>query len=316
MNFLDIKIKLAYFIIDLLVPLIIGYLLRGKQQFSEEFFDKMISCNILLFYPILSILSFWVLTLTWELMWLPVFGGLLCFIPGLVAYLISKNKYDSPLDTGSYIMSAMLSNIGTIGGLCVFILYGETGFAYTQLVGLTQTAVLFLVCYPLAQYYYSRGQGAQERKLSIVTLLWNRNQLPVLGLIVGLMLYSLDVPRPGILGKLFNPLVHLAAWTALIPVGHVTDFSAIKKYYSSTFDLVPIKFIITPLISYIIAKIVFNDPIMINTIVVLASMPTAINAVITVKIHNLNIHIATASFVVTTVLFLLVIYPILLLYLR
>jgi len=119
------------------------------------------------------------------------------------------------------------------------------------------------------------------------------------------------LPRPKILGELFNPLVHLAAWTALIPVGHVTDFSAIKKYYSSTLDLLPIKFIITPLISYIIAIIVFNDPIMVNTIMILASTPTAINAVITAKIHNLNIHIATAAFVVTTVLFLLVVYPIL-----
>ena len=303
--------KLAYFIIDLLLPLTIGYLLRGKQQFSENFFNKMISYNILLLYPLLSILSFWVLPLTWELMWLPVFGGLLCFIPGLVAYLISKNKYDSPLDTGSYILSAMLSNLGTLGGLCAFILYGETGFAYTQLVVLTQTAVIFLVCYPLAQYYYSREQNAKQVKISVGTLLWNRNQLPVVGLIIGLMLYCLDVPRPRILGELFNPLVHLAAWTALIPVGHVTDFSAIKKYYSSTLDLLPIKFIITPLISYIIAIIVFNDPIMVNTIMILASTPTAINAVITVKIHNLNIHIATAAFVVTTVLFLLVIYPIL-----
>ena len=303
--------KLAYFIIDLLLPLTIGYLLRGKQQFSENFFDKMISYNILLLYPLLSILSFWVLPLTWELMWLPVFGGLLCFIPGLVAYLISKNKYDSPLDTGSYILSAMLSNLGTLGGLCAFILYGETGFAYAQLVVLTQTAVLFLVCYPLAQYYYSKEQGAEKANISVARLLWNRNQLPVVGLIVGLMLYCLDVPRPRILGELFNPLVHLAAWTALIPVGHVTDFSAIKKYYSSTLDLLPIKFIITPLISYIVAIIVFNDPIMVNTIMILASTPTAINAVITAKIHNLNIHIATAAFVVTTVLFLLVVYPIL-----
>ena len=281
--------KLAYFIIDLLLPLTIGYLLRGKQQFSENFFDKMISYNILLLYPLLSILSFWVLPLTWELMWLPVFGGLLCFIPGLVAYLISKNKYDSPLDTGSYILSAMLSNLGTLGGLCAFILYGETGFAYAQLVVLTQTAVLFLVCYPLAQYYYSKEQGAEKANISVARLLWNRNQLPVVGLIVGLMLYCLDVPRPRILGELFNPLVHLAAWTALIPVGHVTDFSAIKKYYSSTLDLLPIKFIITPLISYIVAIIVFNDPIMVNTIMILASTPTAINAVITAKIHNLNI---------------------------
>lgn len=303
--------KLAYFMIDLLFPLVIGYVLRVKQQLSPGFFDKMISYNILLLYPVLSILSFWVLPLTWNLMWLPVFGGLLCFIPGLIAYLISKNKYDSSLDMGSYILAAMLSNVGTLGGLCAFILYGEAGFAYTQLVGLMQTVVLFLVCYPLAQYYYSQEQGDTQSKISLGTLLWNRNQLPVVGLIIGLMLYCFHVPRPEILGEVFNPLVHLAAWTALIPVGYVTEFSAIKKYYASTFDLVPLKFIITPLLSYVIARVVFTDPIMVNTIVILASTPTAINAVIAAKVHNLNVHIATASFVVTTVLFLLVVFPIL-----
>jgi len=302
--------KLAYFIIDLLFPLIIGYLLRVKQQFSEGFFDKMISYNILLLSPALSVLSFWVLPLTWKLMWLPIFGGLLCFIPGLIAYGMSKKKYDSPLDTGSYILSAMLSNVGTIGGLCAFIVYGEAGFAYTQLVGLMQTAVLFLVCYPLAQYYYASEQGDEHNKISLKTLLWNPNQLPVVGIIVGLMLYSFHVPRPEMLGDLFNPLVHLAAWTALIPVGYVTEFSALKKYYSSTFDLVPLKFIVVPLLSYVIAKNVFADPILVNTIMILASTPTAINAVITARIHNLNVHIATASFIVTTVLFLLVVFPI------
>ena len=194
--------------------------------------------------------------------------------------------------------------------MCIYSIWGNW-FCLYAIGYVNSDNRTFLVCYPLAQYYYSCDQGANQRKITIGTLLWNRNQLPVVGLIVGLLLYSLKIPRPEVLGEMFNPLVHLAAWTALIPVGHVTDFSAIKKYYSSTFDLVPIKFIVTPLVSYIIAKNVFNDPIMVNTIVILASTPTAINAVITAKIHNLNIHIATASFVVTTVLFLVVIFPIL-----
>lgn len=307
--------KLFYFVIDLLVPLTIGYMLQGNKYFSVGFFDKMISYNIFLFYPLLSILSFWVLPLTWNLIWFPIFGAILCFLPGVLAHLISKNKYESSLDTGSYMLSAMLSNLGTLGGLCAFILYGEAGFAYTQLVVLMQVAVIFLFCYPLSQYYYSKEQGDQKNRISIGRLLFNSNQLPVLGLIIGLLLYWFNVPRPGIFGQIVSPLVHIAAWTALIPVGHVTDFSAIKQYYRSTFDLVPIKFLMTPLISYLIAKVVFDDPMMVNTILILACMPTAINAVITAKIHNLNVHIATASFVATTVLFLLVVYPSLLFFL-
>ena len=111
---LDITMKLVYFIVDLLVPLTIGYVLQGNKYFSVSFFDKMISYNIFLVSPLLSILSFWVLPLTWNLIWLPVFGAILCFLPGLFAYFISKNKYKSPLDTGSYMLSAMLSNLGTL----------------------------------------------------------------------------------------------------------------------------------------------------------------------------------------------------------
>ncbi len=307
---MDIKVKLAYFFIDLLVPLLAGYLLRIKPIFGESFFASMANYNMLLLYPVLSVLSFWVLPLSWELMWLPLFGVILCLIPGLAAYWLSKNKYSSMIDTGSYVLSAMLSNIGTLGGLCVYILYGETGFAYTQLVVLLQVAVIFLVCYPLAQYYHRRAQAASLDKTSFSKLFFNRNQLPVIGLAIGFALYYLNIPRPVILGKLFDPLVHIAAWTALIPVGHSIDFSAIKKYYLSTVDLVPIKFIVTPLVSYLIARVIFDDPKIINTVLILASMPTAISAVIVVKIHDLNIHIANASFILTTALFLLVVYPI------
>lgn len=308
---MDLKVKLAYFFIDLLVPLGVGYWLRIKPIFGEGFFVSMANYNMLLLYPALSVLSFWVLPFSWELIWLPLFGIILCIIPGLAAYLISTNKYSSMLDTGSYILSAILSNIGTLGGLCVYILYGETGFAYTQLVVLLQVAVIFLICYPLAQYYYRRAQAASMEKVSFTKLFLNRNQVPVLALAIGFALYYFNIPRPVILGQLFDPLVHIAAWTALMPVGHSLDFSAIRKYYLSTFDLVPIKFLVTPLVVYIIARLVFDDPKIINTVLILASMPTAISAVIVVKIHHLNIHIANASFILTTALFLLVVYPLL-----
>lgn len=305
---MDLKIKLLYFAVDLLVPISLGYLFSRKGWFSEKFFNSMVNYNMLLLYPLLSILSFWVLPFSLELLWLPVFGVLLCLIPGVIAYFTVKNKFSNMNDTGSYIISAILSNLGTLGGLCVFILYGETGFAYTQLVVLLQVVVIFLICYPLASYYHHSGQNANT-PLPYSQLFLNRNQLPVVGFGIGFLLYYLNIPRPAILGDIFNPLVHISAWTALIPVGHSIKFSAIHKYYSSTLDLVPIKFIATPLLTYVIAQLVFTDPIVIHSVLILACMPTAISAVMVVKIHDLNIHIANASFILTTALFLVVMYP-------
>jgi predicted permease len=312
----DIKVKLAYIIIDLVLPLVLGYLCKYHNRSYEGFFQKMIDSNICIIYPVLSVLTFWVLSLYYELIWFPVFGILLSLIPGAIAYLRVKSKYTDELDKGTYIICAMLSNVGTLGGLCAFILYGETGFAYTQLVVLLQTVITFMFCFPLAHYYYQKSvQQCQERQ-SLAAMFLNRTQLPVVGMAIGLLLSFADIPRPELAGQLVDPLVHLGAWTALLPIGYSIDFCQMRTCYTGILDLIPIKFIVTPIISYLLAMLVFTDEIARNTILILACMPTAINAVVAAKIHNLNLNIAMAAFVLTTVVFLLVEFPLLFLWLH
>lgn len=304
--------KLLVFAIDLLVPLTVGYFCRYQQKLSGNFFNKMILNNILVIYPALSFLSFWALPLHYELIWLPVLGIAMGLVPGGIAYVVAKRKYSSDLDRGSYVMSAALSNLGTIGGLCVFIIFGETGYAYQQLVVLFQYILMFMFCYPLAEYYYERAQqGSKVFAFSLKAILFNRNQLAVLGIISGMLLNLAGMPRPDFLGAFFNPLVHIGAWTALLPVGYSIDFGKLKEEYRGIIDLIPIKFFIAPALTYGIASLVVSDAGMLNTILVLACTPTAVNAVITSRIYHLNIHIAVAAFILTTILFVFIVYPIL-----
>ncbi|MEN6567993.1 MAG: AEC family transporter [Veillonellales bacterium] len=314
---MDANIKLAYIFLDLILPLIVGYIAHSRHWLSEKFCDKLIVINILFLCTLLSILSFWVLPLKLELAWLPLFGILLSFIPGITAFLISGHKYKSGLEKGSYLASAILSNIGTLGGLCAFILFGETGFAYSQIVALFQNLVFFLFCFPMAQYYSQQSKnkdGCAAQKLTFSSLFLNRNQLPVIGLAIGMILYLSGVPRPAIFGEIFNPLIHISAWTALLPVGYSIRFSAMKQYYGSILDLIPIKFMLTPLIGYLVARQLFTDPIVLDTILVLACVPTGINAVVIARLYDLNLHVSGAAFVLTTAIFLVIVYPLLFLW--
>lgn len=305
---MDISQKLLIFVVDLLFPLAIGYWCRRRNYFNEAFFSRMITLNVLVLYPVLSILSFWVMRLNSELIWLPFLGVFTSLIAGLAAYPRARAKYAGGLDQGSYILSAILSNHLTLGGLCVFILYGETGFAYVQLIVLFYNLVVFLFCYPLAQYYRRRNQPGGSG-LSFKAVLFNRNQLPVLGVAIGIFLYAGGLPRPAWATAVFDPLVHIAAWTALIPVGYSADFTEMQKYWRDMIDLAFIKFLVTPLCTFALGTLLLQDPIVLNTLVVVASTPTAINAVITVRLHDLNLHLAMAAFVLTTALFLLLVYP-------
>lgn len=306
---MDVKIKLIYILLDLVCPLFVGYVCRIQQYGSETFFRGMINFNIFFLYPVLSILSFWVLKLNVELLWLPIFGILMGVIPGIVAYVWSAGKYGDPLEKGSYLMAAILSNFGTLGGLCSFILFGEIGYAYTQLAVFPQNFVLFLFCFPLAQYYYQQSLHGEDYKTHFADIFFNRNQLPVIGLVLGIVLHYSGIPRPEILGSMFDPLVHIGAWTALMPIGFSIELIEMRQYYRRILDLIPIKFLITPVISYLLAKTVISDVVVLNTIVILASTPTAINAVVTAKINNLNVNIAMAAFAVTTAVFVMLVFP-------
>ncbi|WP_378953964.1 AEC family transporter [Pelosinus sp. sgz500959] len=309
---MDMKLKLLLFAVDLLAPLMVGYLCRFQNIVKEPVFNKMILNNILVIYPALSFLSFWVLPLDYHLIWLPVMGLAMGVIPGLIAYFVAEYKYTSDLDRGSYVMSAILSNLGTIGGLCVFLLYGETGYAYQQLVVLFQYILMFMFCYPLAQYYYNRSQkGEKIKDVSVRSILFSRNQLAIIGILFGVVLKQMGVPRPQSLDGLTQVLIHFGAWTALIPVGYSIDFGKLKEHYRDIKDLTVVKFILTPLLIYGGARLVIHDQRMLNTILVLSCMPTAVNAVITSRIYSLNIHISVAAFILTTIVFLLVVYPIL-----
>ena len=211
------QLRIIFVFTDLVLPLLTGYYLHQRKIISDRLCNRLISFNIIWICTLLSLLSFWVLPLTAELLWLPAFSFIFAAIPGMISILTFARQHKEPLDRGAYIISSLLANIGTLGGLCAFILYGETGFAYAQLVVTFQNLILMLGCFQLAQYYYALHTAAKARKhlhINVKDLFLSWNQLSVLGMLVGMLLQAAAVPRPESLGGLFNGLIHLSAWTA------------------------------------------------------------------------------------------------------
>ena len=262
-------------------------------------------------------MSFWVIHIDKNLFWLPVFGVLLHLVPGLLAYGNVNKKYSKPADKGSYLLSAILSNQLVVGGISVYILYGETGFAYVQLAVLLQGLILFLVCFPLAQYYQQCENGKDGKyQITLRSIFFNRNQIGVLGILIGIVLNKSGIERPELGSSLFDSMVHLNAWISLIPVGYSIRFSELHWHLRESWSIVAIKFILTPLIIAGLSALLLKDYLMRNTLLVLAFNPIAINAVITVRLHNLNLSMIMTNFMLTTVLYLLIIFPLLFVCLR
>ena len=303
--------KLLVFAVDMICPLLLGYACQYQHKLKDGFFNKMILNNILVVCPVVSFLSFWVMPLSREMLWLPVISIAMGLVPGMMAAFIAQRKYADDRERGAYVMAASLSNLGTIGGICVFLIYGEHGYGYQQIIVLFQYVLMFMVCYPLAQYYETRASGSGGQRVSLRSLLLSKNQLAVAGILLGGVLQYAGVPRPQALDGAAQIFIHAGAWTGLIPVGYSIDFARIRRYWFSLFDLSLIKFVVAPAMIYFLSHLVIRNEVMLGSLLVLASMPSAVNAVVTARLYHLNVDLDVAAFIVTTLVFLVVVYPLL-----
>ena len=303
--------RILFVVTDLILPLIVGYFLHQKHLMTDLWANRIIKFNVIIIYTVLTLLSFWVLPITWDLVWLFPFGMMYVLVPGAIGALTFARRHKNLLNRGAYILSAMLSNLGTLGGVCAFILYHEQGFAYTQIVGTCQNILLVLVCFPLAQYYRGKHIAAahHDRNAPAQMHFFGWNQLSLLGIALGLALNSAGIERPAVLAHSFQFLVHFSAWAALLPVGFLTNFGHARYYYGRVWDIAILRFLIMPAFIYICSRMVFTDPVLLDTLFICSMAPTAINAVLTSRLYKLNVDLAITSFIMTTALFLFVIFP-------
>lgn len=307
------NLRLLFVVTDLIAPLIVGYIFKKHRLITQRTNDRLIKFNIRFINLLLALLSFWVLPLSWSLLLLPLFGFYLVLFPGAVGYALFARRLTNYLDRGAYVASAMLANLGTLGGVCGFILYNEEGFAYTQLIGAFQNMLLCLVVFPYAHFCQMKAAGRtvqhQSRLRSLRDMFLTPNQLCLVGMIIGFTLNAAGVSRPAALGLVFQSLVHIGAWTAMLPVGFLLSFGAAKRNLGRIKSLTFLRFLLMPIATYFIAKAIVPNPILRHTIIILSCCPTAINAVLSSRLYKLNVDLAATSFLVTTAAYLIVIFP-------
>ena len=310
----EVNARLVYLFTDLILPLIVGYLLYQRHLLSDAAVNRLIRINVVVFFTLLSLFSFWALPLTRDLLILPAFFAFIILFPGFISWRFLGRRFHRPIDRGTHLVSALLSNIGTLGGICAYIIYGERGFAYAQIGGACQNLVLVLLAFPIAQYFYllhkAHGRAPRLEGRSFLGLLVSWNQLSILGMAAGLLLNASGVTRPPVLAEAFSYIIHISAWFAMLPVGSLINFRRARHFVYLTLDMIALRFLIVPLATFAATRLLISDPIVQNALVIFASVPAAINATLTARLYRLNVDYTIAVFLVTTVLYLTVLFPV------
>lgn len=308
---MEILLRLSVLFIDMVIPWILGYTAAQTKYRSERVCVFLLNANIIVFWPVMGILSMWSIRLEKSLLLLVVLGIIHYAVPGILGWFECKRKFTNPLDQGSYFLMALLPNNITIGFISSFILFGETGVALTQIMTACAMPINFLVSYPLGQYFGNLGGVSGIPKPTIKNLLFSKNQLPTLGVLIGVILNFSGLERPEFFSTVLAMTVHISAWAFLYSVGHSMEFSHMKKYWKVGFEVLKYKFIVAPIAVATFAYLFFTDLTIIGTAIIISFSPIAIFAIVISQAYRLNHHMTITGMLISHVVFAAVIFPIL-----
>ncbi len=297
--------KMANFFISVILPIILGYAIKTLLKLSKEKLDILLYINIMFVQPVSMILIFWAMKLDKSVLLLPVLG---LFTPLLYlgfGYLFSRKKYTDSRQKGSYLISSMLNNRGAVGGLVAYIIFGEVGYAYVYLVNLFAPINNYLVAFPMANYF----SNDSAEKPTIKSILFAKTNLPILGILIGILFNMFAGERPEFITPVIDPLIKGMAWLILIPVGATINFKYVKKHLKKVLDMGFVKFLIMPAFAAIMAALFIPDRLMSITFIIVHTMPVAIDAVIVSKLTKLDENVAVSAFLYTTIVYLFIVFP-------
>jgi len=311
------RLRFASMLAVLVGGLVSGYLAANRFGLPEKLAKKiMTGLLVCLNWPI-ALLVIWRMQLTGELIWLPIVG--LCLMLTIIALstvVFSFFKLNRR-SRFTLILAAALSNLGYTGGAFVcYALFGADGLALANLYLLLWIPTVYLVFFPLLKVHELRINDANaEFKLKQVL---DPRCLAIPAVIIALLLNLTDIKIPGFVSELhiIDIFVYIASSLAFFAIGLRVNLSRLKNYINLYFPLAAVKFILTPAVALLLIGLLALTGrnltgLVRKVIIVLSATPSAVLMVTMSNVFDLDGPLASALWVVTMVIFAVIIVPVL-----
>lgn len=307
-------LRLIYSLVIIIGSLVVGQFIHVKtKNLSEEKrvkSDKIISIlrNIAFFglAPFVSFNAFWIVDLkNISIIAVPLIGIGALVMGSLFALLFAKLFKHEKNERGAMFCCGSSSNIGIIGALICFALFGEVGFAFCALYKFFELPYYYLIVYPVAKTFSENRSGKSDRwylkliKDPIIIVYFS-------SIVLGLIFNALNIPRSNIFEIINSVFIPLSSLLLIVAIGYTMRFSKIANYKKEVLSISAIKYLLTPLIVISLSLLLGHDKIadgvLFKTLVILSALPCGFNSLIPVQMYKLNINLANSCWIVTTAL--------------
>ena len=265
--------------------------------------------------PLSAMLSLWGLpSPDARLLALPALGVAAWLCGGVMALVLSHMMGLDRRQTGSMFCCGTFTNIGAVGSLVSVMLFGEQTIAIAAMYRLCEELYYFGIAMPIARWHSQPSGGRAHFSLRDFRL------EPVLKVILcalglGITLNLAGVPRPELFGTLSASAMILGTVCFLLSIGMSLRLSRMACYVRQSAAISLIKFVGCPVVIVALAMLCglgeIENGLPLKVVAILASMPVAMNALIPPSLFDLDLDLANACWVFTT-LGLIVVLPVLL----
>lgn len=261
--------------------------------------------------PVSAMLSLWGLpSPDPHLLVLPALGLAAWICGGALAVFFSRRMALSPEKTGSMYCCGTFTNIGAVGCLVAVMQFGEQAIAMASLYRLCEEMFYFGVALPVARSFsVHAGSLSRSFRLHVDPVL----AAVLAALALGLVLNLAGVVRPAALGTLSSAAMIAGTICFLLSIGMGLRPSRMTCYLREAAVISLIKFAFVPVIVTSLAVLAglgdVEGGLPLKVVIVLSAMPVAMNALIPPSLFDLDLDLANACWVFTT-LALVVILPI------
>lgn len=304
--------RLALTICIIFISLAAGWLARrasesGRLPAGAAALDRLRHwlqlTAIFILLPFSAMLSLWGLPdPDPKLLALPLLGLASYICGGTLALVAARVSGLSRVQTGSFFCCGSFTNIGAIGGLVCLVFLGENTIALVALYRLLEEIYYFSVACPIARRFGPDSGDAAPgprgfrlgRVLGII----------VSALLLGIILHFAHVPRPAFCGPLASAAMLVSTVFFLFAIGLTLKIAKTWNYLPQCFTMCAIKFICVPAIVITLAWLAgygtHENGLPLKSVAILCSMPVAMTALVPPSLFHLDVDLANACWMATT----------------
>lgn len=287
--FLSVILEVAV----ILILILVGYFTVKKGMFTKESLGSITSFLLYIVTPCLIVSSFLSAESGkldgWTLLLAAVLPALSIVISIAVSYLFFRRE---PLGRRRVLrFSTVFCNVGFMGIPLVEGIVGSEGVLY----GSFFIAVFNIFCWTYG--YVMMGGG----KVRLKALLLNPG---VIGIVIGLPLYLLDVPVPALIERPIELISALNTPLAMIVVGGYIAQVKLRAFVSdlAVYKMAVLRLVVAPLLYLALVWLLRPDETLLMSTVIQAATPVAANCVLFAVQYGSDAELASKSVAVSTAL--------------